>query len=161
MFCRRLASGAGIRPKRARHVLQWCSDRWPGDLSWPSEIERPTPNAAALWEQLSPALICVAAAAEARAKGALAEAERIGKRLDPDTTQVACPDALCAALGMKRAVYDKVVARYANFRGRPRRRSAASRMFRALREAGDVRFQPPPPPPELAGLVEGFKGPGG
>ena len=174
-FHRRLASGAGIRPKRAQRVLQWCSDRWPEDLPWPSDLERPTPNPAALWEEPSPAPICIAAASRARERAlaappgseaeqrALAEALRIGSRLDPAIGQVAYPNALCAALGVQRGVYDNVVAQHGYHRGRPRRTrvrrySDSADMFAALRRAGDVRFQPPPLPLELAGDVAALRG---
>ncbi len=157
-FYRRLAAGAGARPKRAEQVLQWCSDRWPDDLSWPAGVERPAPNPAALWEQPSPAPVAIAAARRARERlwdlmfsnnpneAAINAAEtvalRIGMRLDPRTKQVACPDALCAAVGAERRVYDGVVARYT--KGRfpiPRRRSKAREIWTALRASGDVRFQ--------------------
>ena len=41
----RLAAGsAGLTVQRRDKVLQWFSDHWPTDLSWPPDIPRPAPH---------------------------------------------------------------------------------------------------------------------
>lgn len=82
------------------------------------------------------------AARRAAAEAAFAVGARLGPR-----GRVACPNALCAALGLRRQTYDDVVRRYATDAPRrrprpPRAGSAAARMLAALQRAGDVRFVP-------------------
>ena len=43
-FYGRLQRGHDITTRRAAHITQWLSDRWPDDLEWPVGIERPTPR---------------------------------------------------------------------------------------------------------------------
>ena len=78
---------------------------------------------------------------EAR-RAAAAEAFAIGARLDEATGRIACPAALCAALGVDRQVYYDAIRRHRGGRP-PRRGSAAARMVAALRRARDVRFVSP------------------
>ncbi|NEX47639.1 hypothetical protein [Pseudotabrizicola algicola] len=40
-FFKRLREGKGCTVKTATAVLQWFSDNWPEDLTWPSDIPRP------------------------------------------------------------------------------------------------------------------------
>lgn len=94
------------------------------------------------------------AALEANNWTAMREAEQAaieaGSMLDPATGRVACPKALCLALGVPRSVYDDVVRRYAGDRRddrpprRARRGSRAERVLLALRAAGDRRFDSSP-----------------
>ena len=88
----------------------------------------------------------------AERRAAAAAALCIGGHLD-ESEQIACPAALCAALGLNnRRVYDNTVARYAHGRRRqpPRAGSATARMLAALKGAGDVRFGNPSPKKETA-----------
>ena len=64
----------------------------------------------------------------------------VALKLGEDGT-IASPNALCAALGCPRDVYDATVRLYADAGtgGRPRETSRYGRMLRALRLAGDVR----------------------
>ena len=161
-FYRRLESGGSVRAKRCGEVLQWCSDHWPNDLTWPAGLQRPAPNAEAPPPPRAVAVHAVrramerylAAMDDETREAAMRDALEIGMRLDPATGRVACPDALCIALRVERHTYDYVVSRYAmRPKTWPRRsarqsaflgsQSATDKMFRALRDAGDVRFQPP------------------
>lgn len=36
-----LKAGASCTLRKASLVMQWLSDRWPGDLEWPRDIPRP------------------------------------------------------------------------------------------------------------------------
>ena len=70
---------------------------------------------------------------------AAAEAFAIGARLNEATGRIACPAALCAALGVGRSIYYDAIRRHRD--GQPARPgSAAARMVAALKQAGDVRF---------------------
>ena len=157
----RLRSGRDITSRRAERIVQWLSDHWSDAVEWPSGLPRPSatrslPQSTVPASPLDPPPIDPVAAARAAharyvdalgtpsATEAAADALRIGGRLDLATGRVASPNALCAALGVNRSVYDDVVRRYANGRRRrsPRRGSAAARMLAALRSAGDVRFAP-------------------
>ena len=82
----------------------------------------------------------VDASNSAERRAAAAEAFAIGARLTQGQ-EIACPDALCAAIGCRRQTYDDTVKRHRN--GRRRKvptRGATARMFVALRAAGDRRF---------------------
>ena len=39
----RLAEGR-VTVGTVRRIEQWLSDRWPDDLPWPAEVERPAPH---------------------------------------------------------------------------------------------------------------------
>lgn len=39
-----LKSGASCTLRKADVVTRWFSDRWPADLEWPKDIERPAPK---------------------------------------------------------------------------------------------------------------------
>ena len=85
----------------------------------------------------------VDATSPAEREAAATEALHIGTQLDPDSGQVACPAALCAALGVPRFVYDDVVRRYAGKAPtHPRPGSRPARLLAALQHAGDRRFTP-------------------
>lgn len=43
----RLSSGGDITTRSYERALQWFSDRWPEDVSWPDHIERPVQTAVA------------------------------------------------------------------------------------------------------------------
>ena len=158
-------------------VLQWFSDHWPADLEWPSDIPRPDPSpdspaaeAASISistpeTEITDPLAAVEAAMERQgaamdradwdaARAAGAEVLAAGGVLGDDG-QIACPEALCLALGISRSTYQHVIAQYAN--GGPRegdeprrlapsalglpRQSTTERMLRALVVAGDARFR--------------------
>ena len=84
---------------------------------------------------------------------AKAEALAAGSTLGDDG-RIACPEALCRALGLSRSTYQHVISQYADGGPRDRdwprrlgpsslglpRQSATARMLRALVDAGDVRF---------------------
>lgn len=40
----RIAGGVGLTIRRANAIIQRCSDLWPDDQPWPSDIPRPAPN---------------------------------------------------------------------------------------------------------------------
>lgn len=40
----RVRNGGNITIRRAAHIQQWLSDRWPADLAWPDGIDRPAPS---------------------------------------------------------------------------------------------------------------------
>ena len=40
-FFSRLRTGADCNSRRAERLVQWFSDNWPENLSWPDEIKRP------------------------------------------------------------------------------------------------------------------------
>lgn len=43
-FFARLRAGGSCRVDTMHRVIQFFSDRWPPDLAWPDEIDRPTSN---------------------------------------------------------------------------------------------------------------------
>ena len=161
----RLARGCTITVRRAARTLQWFSDHWPIDLAWPADIPRPepasdSPHALALAEaQSTPAPSAAEvmqavragraalASVDLEAPGAfeqqhsatIAAASVLGKN-----GQIACPEALCLALGVRRHIYDAVIRQYADGRPReratPRKESDAACVYQALRIAGDARF---------------------
>ena len=177
-FFARLESDCSVTLRRATRVLQWFSDHWPSDLEWPSDIPRPdpapdSPAARAASISISTPEREIAdpmAAVEAAQKredaewqcepvdpeavaAAKAEALAAGSTLGDDG-RIACPEALCRALGLSRSTYQHVISQYADGgprdRDRPRRlapstlglarRSRTDQMLRALMDAGDVRF---------------------
>ncbi len=40
-FFKKLQAGGDCRTSTADRAMQWFSDNWPDDLSWPNEIARP------------------------------------------------------------------------------------------------------------------------
>ena len=40
----RLQAGCGITVARRDRILQWFSDHWPEEVSWPEDILRPVPG---------------------------------------------------------------------------------------------------------------------
>lgn len=42
----RLRDGADMGTERVHNGLQWFSDNWPVDTSWPSDVPRPAPQPA-------------------------------------------------------------------------------------------------------------------
>ena len=40
----RIERGTSLTARRAEKIRQKASDRWPDDLTWPPEIERPAPS---------------------------------------------------------------------------------------------------------------------
>jgi len=152
--------GADLTTRSYERAAQWFSDHWPTHARWPACVPRPdsarlpgaesgnkTPDcqtgdpvaaARAAYDRMVDAV-----GPEAR-RAAAAEAFGIGARLDEATGRIACPAALCAALGVDRQVFYDAIRRHRGGRP-PRPGSAAARMFAALRQAGDVRFVPPPP----------------
>ena len=177
-FFARLQGGASCTIRTYNRVLQWFSDHWPSDLEWPSDIPRPDPAPDSPAAQAAAISISTPemevgdplAAVEAAQKredaewqcepvdpeavaAAKAEALAAGSTLGDDG-RIACPEALCQALGLSRSIYQHVLSQYADGgprdRDRPRRlapsalglprQSATERMLRALMDAGDVRF---------------------
>ena len=43
-FFQRIRRGASPTVDTYSHVARWLSDRWPADVPWPKDIERPTPS---------------------------------------------------------------------------------------------------------------------
>ena len=43
----RLQAGCGITVARRDRILQWFSDHWPEEVSWPDDIDRPVPGGVA------------------------------------------------------------------------------------------------------------------
>ena len=155
----RCASGR-VTIRSALAVVQWLSDHWPPDLEWPRDIERPEPapgsRAAAIFGPLAAGGASVAAlegterrrdddASDGiRLAARRAESARVGAgmRIGP-SGRIACPMAICQALGVRRHVYDDVVRRYRDETGAGRSPRAGSKcdcMLTALIAAGDVRF---------------------
>ena len=145
-FFLRLARGADVTAGRANRIAAWFSAQWPNDLTWPVGVARPA-EPAAVGAARAAFKALVDAPNSAARRGAAVKALKIGSRLD-GTGRIACPGALCAAIGVKPQVFEDVVRRYSNGRRRgrgtaPRAGSTTARMLAALREAGDVRFTPP------------------
>ena len=40
-YFKALQSGAGCTLRKAKVLVEWFSDNWPGDLEWPRHIPRP------------------------------------------------------------------------------------------------------------------------
>lgn len=128
----RLRAGCAITTRRADRALQWLSDNWPADLSWPAEIPRPVPTPG------SPAASPPPTEKERRL--AAVELTKTGK--------VRRPGELLEAVGLEaerdRSMYDHVLKVYAD--GRPRGReypekgTAAEWILEGLVAVGDVRF---------------------
>ena len=148
----RIEAGGSLTTRRARAITAKLSALWPADLPWPANIPRRPPVCDSQPESQIADPVAAAGAAFARVVDATSAAEReaaaaealaIGARLDPATGQIACPAALCAALGFPRFVYDDVVRRYAGKAPtRPRPGSRPARLLAALQHAGDRRFTP-------------------
>lgn len=158
-FFQRVSEGR-VTLRRAAQAVQWLSDHWPSDLSWPDDIPRPEPAAGGPAEPPAAPLTRTArrrAVLDARSRMREAadrsawDAAKIHERAMFEAAlalrgdgKIADPEALCEALQVPRFVYDDVVRRYS--RGRrnasrvPRRGSRVARMLQALRSAGDVRF---------------------
>ena len=174
----RLRDGHSCTIRTYTRVVQWLSDHWPADLEWPADILRPAPSpdspaaqAAAISistpeMEIADPMAAVEAAQEREdaewqcepvdpeaVAAAKAEALAAGSTLGDDG-RIACPEALCRALGLSRSTYQHVISQYADGgprdRDRPRRlapstlglarRSRTDQMLRALMDAGDVRF---------------------
>lgn len=45
-FMDRISSGASFTIKTYDNAIKWFSDNWPEDVSWPSEVARPSPSIA-------------------------------------------------------------------------------------------------------------------
>ena len=164
----RLRAGSSITTRRVARIAQWISDNWPTDHPWPADIPRPalsppnpsappadetaappTPGAAATRKAIRET---VAAARERRDAAAQAGDVDAIRRHNEEAIvaaltlngngQLADPEALCAALGVRRHVYDDVRRRYAGHPERQPRNSkeAVGRMVAALRLSGDRRF---------------------
>ena len=174
---RRLARGTSLTVRRATSIVQRASDHWPEGSEWPADIPRPDPSPdspaaeaasisiSTLETEIADPMAAVEAALERQgaaldradwdaARAAGAEGLAAGGVLGGDG-QIACPEALCLALGISRSTYQHVVAQYAD--GGPRegdeprrlapsalglpRQSTTERMLRALVVAGDARFR--------------------
>lgn len=151
--------------RRAARIVQAASDNWPPDLPWPADIPRPAPAPD------SPAAVAEAEELEALAADpvgavkretelmmdlikhsgngfdiaafAAAEQRKFKAGLMLRDGRIACPNALCLAIGVRRHIYDDVIRRYANGRAgrkRPRKDSETERMLIALEGSGDERF---------------------
>jgi len=153
----RIRNGGGITTRRAARAVQWFSDHWPRDLTWPGDVPRPTPSPdSPAGRPEPPPDDPVAAVREEHEKvdaamladdwDAVYRHEdrelRAGMTLGADG-RIASVEALCLALGVARDVYQDVVRRYADGRGGGRPRSPDSdtgRTLRALAMSGDARF---------------------
>ena len=160
----RLRTGCTITVRRTARVAQWLSDHWPAGAEWPPDIPRPEPQPCARKDcrtctrrpsalgseapdcQIGDPVEAARAAYDrmvdadgpAARRAAAAEALAIGARLN-EAGRIACPAALCAALGVGRSIYYDAIRRHRD--GQPARPgSAAARMVAALKQAGDVRF---------------------
>ena len=159
----RLESGGTLTLRRAARIVHTASDNWPADLPWPADIPRPEP---------APDSPVVRAEAEVLERDAAdpvaaikAYTDRIVDLMGEDNVdwnqcqrlkertvkiglmlkngRIACPNALCEALGIRRYTYDDVVRRYANGRAgrsRPRKGTDTEQMLIALEMSGDDRF---------------------
>jgi len=130
-FSSRLRAGGGCTIRTYGRVLQWFSDHWPSDLTWPIEIQRPDPNPD------SPAAKAIASA--------MPDPNDPLYKLD-GRGRIATPDKFVAAInGVTRASYDQVIRKYADGKPRahmkPRPHTSAHHILCALVRAGDTRFQ--------------------
>ena len=157
-FFDRVAAGR-VTIRRVDRAIQWFSDHWPAELTWPGDLLRPEPRpgspaaSAAAGDMTEDPVQAVRAALElARARADAGDPEgarqaqeaafEAGSSLRPDG-RIASVAALCDALHLSRDVYYDVVRRFAGRRGigrRTRSGSASDRMLRALTSAGDTRF---------------------
>ena len=131
----RLHKGASVTMRRHAKISQWFSDHWPHDLTWPTDIPRPTPNPsvnrAPVHRNGTPEPTPLESALALGANG-----------------QIASPQMLCAALGVRDYVFYEVVRTYADGRPGeqkwPRRlrngRSPTMLILQHLIAVGDKRF---------------------
>ena len=130
-FFKRLQAGHDVTLRRAIRIIQWFSDHYPADLTWPIEIQRPDPNPD------SPAAKAIASA--------MPDPNDPLYKLD-GRGRIATPDKFVAAInGVTRASYDQVIRKYADGKPRahmkPRPHTSAHHILCALVRAGDTRFQ--------------------
>ncbi len=169
-FYSRLIAGHDITTRRASRILQWFSDHWPVDLSWPAEIPRPEPlpdspaaTAAAaptLAEQWHSATAAQIEAELARLEdgvdaammcsdhaAAIAGRQRsidVATAVGPDG-KVISPKAICRVLGAQLDQFYDVVRQFADGAAgehkTPRRQSLRYRMLELLvLGSNDCRF---------------------
>ena len=141
---KRLECGGYCSGQTYTRVLQYFSDNWPIDLTWPADIPRPDPAPD------SPAVQAMTAWQKER--GNLNQSANESET-DPLTTlntkgHIADPEAFCKAISfgcaVQRTSFDQVVRQYSDGRPRanrmPRSGSNAAVILRQLVAAGDARF---------------------
>ena len=127
--------GSGFRPVALGSLAV-------GPREWPIDIERPEQAKDSPASARINASACPEAQsrtqAELLANDEFAAAIRLGA-----SKKIACPNELCRALGVRRAVYDTVVGRYRDEVGAgdwPRPGTDSDRVLLVLAVSGDVRF---------------------
>ena len=171
----RLQSGGDTTARNATRIIQWFSDNWPLDLPWPTDIPRPdpspdatapatpsgsraTPSKADIEQQVT-AIMADIDRAFLVLRGAL-EGDRLsiqqinelqGRAVALAGTlgeggKIISRAALCTALQVNPATYDKIVSVYQDKPGRPvplppKPGTKGRAILDALAAAGDVRFE--------------------
>ena len=138
-FFKRLQAGHDVTLRRAIRIIQWFSDHYPADLTWPIEIDRPTPDPD------SPA------AKHLKEKNNASEIPRWlalndqGEIADPRAFIRGLFKGRGAAVEAQIKLYYQVVSQYSAGGRRaakwPRKGSIMRAILDHLRAAGDVRFR--------------------